>query len=201
MAYLIYRFRLPVMHLGELAAGAKAYVFSANTGAPLAVYQDYALTVPHTHPVVADAYGNLPAAFLAENITYRLRLETSGGALITDDMILTTDTDAQGGGGGDTPDPSELISTGHIASIYDEGTVTGYLLLDGETFGSAASGGTRANDSYEALYVMLWNNSDGDDVPLAVTGGRGSGAQADWDANKPMALPDYSNVGPLYIKI
>lgn len=65
----------------------------------------------------------------------------------------------------------------------------GWLLCDGRTIGSAASAATaRANSDCFDLYVGLWNSTA--NTELAVTGGRGASAAADWAANKPIALPD-----------
>lgn len=65
-------------------------------------------------------------------------------------------------------------------------TIAGYVPMNGQTIGAAGSGATaRANSDCLALYTHLWTNSS-----LAVTGGRGASASADWNALKPIALPD-----------
>lgn len=59
--------------------------------------------------------------------------------------------------------------------------------LDG-TFGNASSGGTiRANADTQALYIQLWDASSDADCP--VSGGRGSSALADFNANKTITTP------------
>jgi hypothetical protein len=66
----------------------------------------------------------------------------------------------------------------------------GWLLMDGRTIGSAASGATsRASADCYDLYVGLWASMTNTEAP--VTGGRGASAAADWSANKPIAIPDH----------
>ncbi|GGE36393.1 hypothetical protein GCM10007276_12350 [Agaricicola taiwanensis] len=202
MAYLFPRAGTQITKQGQYVPGARLSFFLANTGTPKAVYTDDALTVPHTHPVLADAYGVVPAIYLAENDTYRLRVEDSNGVVLEDYPIIYTDQEGtdSGGGGGDIPDGA-LLATGDIVLVYSTATIVGRVLLDGSTIGSASSGADRANASYEALYKFLWNNSSADETPLEVIGGRGATADADWSANKPLTLPDYSAIGPIYVKV
>jgi microcystin-dependent protein len=69
---------------------------------------------------------------------------------------------------------------------------TGYVLADGRTIGSGASGASnRANADCFSLFVRLWAisslsifNSDGSGST------RGSSAEDDWEADKRLALPD-----------
>jgi hypothetical protein len=59
--------------------------------------------------------------------------------------------------------------------------------MNGRTVGSATSGASeRANSDAQALFTYLWST----DANLAVSGGRGANAAADWTANKTIALPD-----------
>lgn len=69
---------------------------------------------------------------------------------------------------------------------------SGYLLIDGKTIGSAASGATaRANADTQALYEFLWA-FDPSAVPIFTSAGvastRGASAAADFAANKRIAL-------------
>lgn len=66
----------------------------------------------------------------------------------------------------------------------------GWLFMDGRTIGSATSGATsRANADCYDLYIGLWTSMSNTEAP--VTGGRGASAIADWNANKPIAIPDH----------
>jgi microcystin-dependent protein len=70
---------------------------------------------------------------------------------------------------------------------YGTGTLSGFVRANGRTIGSATSGATeRANADTQALFEYLW----GADANLTVSGGRGASANADWAANKTIALPD-----------
>lgn len=64
--------------LGPLAGGL-LHTFEAGTSTPLAVYQDAALTVPHTNPVVLDSNGQA-TIYLGPN-AYKMRLEDSTGSV------------------------------------------------------------------------------------------------------------------------
>lgn len=66
---------------------------------------------------------------------------------------------------------------------------TGWVRCNGRTIGNASSGATeRANADTENLFTHLWNNHA--DSVLAVSGGRGASAAADYAANKTIALFD-----------
>jgi microcystin-dependent protein len=72
----------------------------------------------------------------------------------------------------------------------------GWLLLEGGTIGDASSAATsRANADTKTLYKLLWNNFA--DAQLAVTGGRGSNSEADFNAHKEIALPDFRGRVPV----
>ncbi|MBA4274125.1 MAG: hypothetical protein C0436_00570 [Alphaproteobacteria bacterium] len=64
--------------LGPLAGGL-LHTFEAGTSTPLAVFQDDALTTPHTNPVVLDSNGQA-TIYLGSN-AYKMRLEDSTGAV------------------------------------------------------------------------------------------------------------------------
>lgn len=70
------------------------------------------------------------------------------------------------------------------------GTVApaGWVLANGGTIGNAVSGADRANADTNDLYVLFWNNMADAQAPVA--GGRGAGAQADFDAGKALTVPD-----------
>src|SRR5690606_32136184 len=68
----------------------------------------------------------------------------------------------------------------------------GWLLLNGDTIGSAASGADNAGDEYKELFVLLWDVSE-----FPVSGNRGDSAEADWAANKTLTLIDPAGRSPL----
>lgn len=82
----------------------------------------------------------------------------------------------------------EVIMT--IASTAPPGT----LYMNGQTIGSASSGGTaRANADTQALFELLWNTANNTLLPIQDATGaattRGISAAADFSANKRMPLP------------
>lgn len=81
-----------------------------------------------------------------------------------------------------------IFVTGDIDYSLNPVAKNGWIKWVNGTIGSATSGATvYANAAAQALYVMLWNNYSNTACP--VTGGRGANALADWNANKPLALP------------
>lgn len=73
---------------------------------------------------------------------------------------------------------------------------SGQLICDGATIGNASSGAaTRANDDMEDLFKHLWEIGNADaTLDIFDSGGSastyGANSQADWEANKRIALPD-----------
>jgi len=93
----------------------------------------------------------------------------------------------------------EVVGT---AKLYFGDTLpTGYLWCNGTTIGSASSGGTaRANADTFALYSLLWTSMSNVQLPIQNSSGvpttRGVSAQADFDANKRLPLPDMRDLVP-----
>jgi len=173
---------------GTPLVGCKLYVIQAGTVAtPQNAYQDSGLTIPLSNPVICDAYGRLPQIFLADG-SIKLRLTKSNGTQVfAADGILVVGA-SSGGGGGSPVDPTTVLQTGWLQPIYGTGVVTGFVRANGRTIGSATSGATeRANADTVALFTFLYNQ----DLNLAVSGGRGASAAADFAANKTIALPDW----------
>lgn len=171
---------------GRPLGGAKAYFFDADTTTPRVVYQDGSLSTPHTHPVVADGFGRWPAVFLPAG-EFRVRVTTAAGVTLFDDDNIDPTTEVEGGD--DSVPADSLKKTGDVFARFQTGVEPGAVRLNGRTIGSGASGASeRANDDCEDLYIYLWNNVADRYAP--VSGGRGSTAAADWQANKPLALPD-----------
>lgn len=79
--------------------------------------------------------------------------------------------------------------TGHIQQSFAS-SLPGFLLLDGSTIGSAGSGADNAGAIYQALYEFVWDNVADNEAAVTTTGGRGSTATQDFDADKPLTLPD-----------
>jgi hypothetical protein len=172
---------------GHVAPGCKLYIIQAGTTAtPQNAYQDSGLSILQPNPMICDAAGRLSQFFVADGVI-KLRLTTSTGTQIfVGDNLLVVGASGGGGGGG-TVDPTTILATGDIKAAYGTGILSGFVRANGRTIGSATSGATeRANADTNALFVYLW----GADANLAVSGGRGASAAADWSANKTLTLPD-----------
>lgn len=83
---------------------------------------------------------------------------------------------------------NNVLPTGTILDFCGVGAPVGWLLANGRTIGSASSSANNKSNDYKELFELLWNNFSNE--VLAVSGGRGSSATADWNANKSIALPD-----------
>lgn len=169
---------------------AKAYFYAAATTTPITVYRDYGLTTPHPNPLETDGFGRWPLVFLDEaDEFFRVRVTTPGGSILYDSDTIPIIGPSEGGGSPPAPvDPDSLFATGDLKARYGEGFVDGYVRSNGRSIGTATSGATeRANSDCQALYEFLWTV----DPNLAVGGGRGASANADWSANKPLDLPDF----------
>jgi len=176
---------------GEPIIGARLFFFEAGTTTPLITYQDYTLATPHPNPVRTDSNGRWPNVFIDdENEFYKFRITSpSGVTLATADYIPLSLT---GGGGGGDPvppvDQTALAQTGDEKIRFDTGPISGWVRENGRTIGSSTSGATeRADADTQELFEYLWNKNLSF---LAVSGGRGASAVADWTANKSIQLPD-----------
>lgn len=169
------------------APGCKLYVIQAGTtSTPQNSYQDSGLTILNPNPLTCDAAARLPQWFVADG-QIKLRLTTSTGTQIfVQDNLLVIGA-SSGGGGGSPVDPTTILATGDFKLVYNTGNLTGFVRCNGRTMGNATSGATeRANADTSALFSFLWTA----DSNLAVSGGRGASAAADYAANKTITLPD-----------
>jgi microcystin-dependent protein len=175
---------------GHVAFGCQLSVYQAGTtSTPQIAYQDSSLTIPSPggNVLSCDAAGRLPQFFLADGSIKLVLRDVNGGLIFSQDGLLVVGP--SGGGGGATPvDPTTVLATGDLKVSYGTGILTGFVRANGRTLGSATSGATeRANSDTQALFLNLWAA----DANLAVGGGRGVSAAADWAANKTIALPDW----------
>ncbi|MET4801216.1 hypothetical protein [Bradyrhizobium sp. LB11.1] len=173
---------------GKAAPGCRLFIIAAGTVAtPQNAYSDSGLTQVLPNPLACDAAARLPQWFVSDGLI-KLRLTNSAGAQIfIGDNLLVVGPSGGGGGGGGTIDPTTTFQTGAFMQFYGSGILTGWVRCNGRTIGNAGSGATeRANPDTQALFAYLW----GADSSLAVAGGRGASAAADFGANKTLALPD-----------
>ena len=173
--------------LGEPLNGGLLYFFAAGTTTPQSAYQDVALTIPWPNPIVLDAAGRIPEFYLADG-QIKIRLaDSSGVTQVAADNLLVIGA-SSGAGSPPSVDATTVLSTGDMKFKYGTGSITGWVRANGRTIGSGTSGGSeRANSDAQTLFEYLW----GADANLVVSTGRGGSANADWVANKTIALPDY----------
>jgi hypothetical protein len=177
---------LPVFDQGYPVDGAQLYAYDAGTSTPRAMYLTADLDPTRVHPrpvVVSD--GVLPAMWAgAGNYDVVLRGPDGGQIRRINGLRGETTTAAASG----AFDPNAQLQTGDVITRHGTGSRTGFVRANGLTIGSGASTATeRANADCHALFVFLYVN----DANLMVSGGRSSaGAEADWSANKTIALPD-----------
>lgn len=176
---------------GMPVVGAKAYFFAAGTTTPLQTYADYGLTTANPNPVVADGYGRFPSVFFDDSgsLFYGMRVTDAGGTVLYQSDTLPILSPSSGGGSPPAPvDPNAVFATGDLKARYSTATISGWVRCNGRTIGSALSGASeRANSDAQALFEYLWAI----DSSLTVLPSRGASANADWLANKTMALPDW----------
>jgi microcystin-dependent protein len=172
---------------GKVMPGCKLYVIQAGTVAtPQNAYQDTGLTNLQPNPLTCDTAGRLPQWFVADGLIKVRLTDKNGVQVFANDNLLVVGP-SSGGGGGGTIDPTTILSTGDVKASYTASPISGWVRMNGRTIGSATSGATeRANSDVQALFSYLWAT----DANLAVSGGRGANAAADWAANKTIALPD-----------
>jgi microcystin-dependent protein len=173
---------------GKPLAGCLLYTIKAGTtSTPQNGYQDSALTTPLSNPIICDAAGRLPQMFFADgSIKVRLTDKNGVNQVVADGIQVVGASSGSGGGG--SVDATTILATGDLKVRYGTGSLPGFVRANGRTIGSATSGATeRANSDCQTLFEYLWNA----DSTLTVSGGRGSSANADWVANKTIALPDW----------
>jgi hypothetical protein len=173
--------------LGEPLNGGLLYFFAAGTTTPQSAYQDVALTLPYPNPIVLDSAGRVPAFYLADG-QIKIRLASAAGVTqVAADNLLVIGA-SSGSGSPPSVDATTISSTGDLKVRYGTGVHTGWVRSNGRTIGSASSGASeRANADCQDLFEYLWT----EDANLSVSTGRGASANADWTANKTIALPDW----------
>lgn len=70
---------------GTPAAGARLFVYANGTDNLVQTFSDPTMTVKNTSPLIADGRGYFPV-FFAPGGTYKVRIETDAGALISETL-------------------------------------------------------------------------------------------------------------------
>jgi hypothetical protein len=177
------------MHNGAAAGGAQAFFYEGGITTPKVVYEDSAETTAHEDAVTADANGRWPEVHIPFG-SYGVKVTTSGGTQLYYHTNIPNADPVEAAAS--SVEDYELYETGDWKITTDTGDREGYVRANARTIGNSASGATeRANDDTEDLFTFLWNkHANG---ILAVSGGRGASAAADFAANKTIALPNFRN--------
>lgn len=172
---------------GNRVFDGRLSVFQAGTTTPAPAYADAEFGNRLPHPIPSRGSGTWPPIYLPPG-GYDLRVTDPYNYVYDEVAGVVIDAPSSGGGGsGGDVDDKRLAQTGDLKRRYGVGTHPGWVRVNGRTIGSAASSASeRANDDCQALFVFLWTQ----DANLAVSGGRGANAAADWAAAKTIALPD-----------
>lgn len=170
------------MHNSRLQVGAFVEIFDADTTTKRTVYKDAALSIEHSQPILTNASGRIPVIFTS-GVAYKARISTPAGVVIEEINGIPGDVSSSVVSGGSGAD----LLTGDVIWAYRTASRTNFVRCNGRTIGSALSGATeRANADCQALFEHLWTV----DAALAVSGGRGGTANADWLLNKAISVPD-----------
>lgn len=179
---------------GQLASGAKAFFFEANTNTPLTVYEDQGLTTPHAFPVVANSRGVLPVVYLPYT-DYRVLIRSAADITIYDAPYIPNQAPPSSGGGL-VVTATQIFRTGFALWAPCTGPLDGFVRMNGRTIGNLSSGATEyAGDTARDLYSWLWGKVS--DTYAPVSGGRGASADADWAANKAIVVPSMQGRGAI----
>lgn len=171
---------------GQIASGAKAFFFEANTNTPLTVYTDQGLTTPHAFPVVASSRGVLPVIYLPYT-DYRVLIRSAADVTIYDAPYVPNEAPPSSGGGL-VVTSTQIYRTGYVLMSPFDDPIDGFVRMNGRTLGSASSGATEyAGADGHDLFVKLYSKYS--DTRAPVSGGRGSSAEDDWAANKTITIP------------
>lgn len=184
----------PVFLGQQLQVNAIINVYDAGTLTPRTAYRDGLAATPWQQAevgqpipagsLVTDGNGTIPLFWVVGN-PYKVVITSATGVVIRVVDNLPGDVSQGGGGGGGGGGTG--LATGDYVWSHTVAVITGRVRANGNTIGNAISGATeRGNADTQSLFVFLWNA----DPSLAVSGGRGVSALADFNAAKMLALPD-----------
>ena len=184
---------------GRPLAGALLYIYQVGTVAtPQDSFQDFGLTLPYPWPLRADQFGRIPMFYLA-NGQVHARLTDASGVVQFDypNLQVIGPSSGGGGGGGGGVDPRTIFAPGDFKWRPTSETVDGWVKANGQSIGTAGCIGCtgRTNTDTQSLYSYLWTNCT--DAHCPVVGGRGATALADFNAQKPLTLPDLRGRAPV----
>ena len=182
---------------GRPLSGALLYIYQVGTVAtPQNAFQDFGLTVPYPWPLRADNLGRIPMFYLANGQVHARLTDASGVVQFDYPNLQVIGPSSGSGGGGGGVDPTTIFSSGDFKWRPTSETLVGWVRANGQSIGTTSCMGCtgRTNTDTQSLYVYLWTNCSNAHCP--VVGGRGATALADFNALKPLTLPDLRGRSP-----
>ena len=184
---------------GRPLAGALLYIYQVGTVAtPQNSFQDFGLTLPYPWPLRADQLGRIPMFYLA-NGQVHARLTDASGVVQFDypNLQVIGPSSGGGGGGGGGVDPTTVFGPGDFKWRPTSEALVGWVKANGQSIGTSGCIGCtgRTNTDTQSLYIYLWANCTNAHCPVGT--GRGATALADFNALKPLTLPDLRGRAPM----
>lgn len=133
---------------GVPRVGAQLFFYATGTNTPQNTYNDAALTVPNTNPVISDALGQFGNIFLLPSPSYRVVLQDADDVTI---WVMDPVGSGAGGGGGNVAEQQ----AGALIAFAGATPPSNYLLC----YGQAVS-----RTVYAALFTAIsttWGPGDG----------------------------------------
>jgi hypothetical protein len=188
---------------GDALSGCLLHIYLANSSSPRDTFKDVNLTpgFEHPWPIVADSTGRIPAFWVPDG-SYRAELRTASGVLVFNETNMLAIGPSTGTGGPPPTVPAEsLLQTGDVKWQPRTGNITGWVRMNGQTYGPSGSGGdvTGPAATHKALFLYIWNNisNPSGNVICPVSPSKGSDAESDWTAGtKVIFLPDFRGRSP-----
>ena len=187
---------------GRPLAGALLYIYQVGTVAtPQNSFQDFGLTLPYPWPLRADQLGRIPMFYLANGQVHARLTDASGVVQVRlsepagDRPSLRRPV--QGWGWQGSVDPTTVFGPGDFKWRPTSEALVGWVKANGQSIGTAGCIGCtgRTNTDTQPLYIYLWANCTNAHCPVGT--GRGSSAMADFNALKPLTLPDLRGRAPM----
>ena len=183
---------------GRPLAGALLYIYQVGTVAtPQDSFQDFGLTLPYPWPLRADQFGRIPMFYLANGQVHARLTDASGVVQFDYPNLQVIGPSSGGGGGGGGVDATTVFSSGDFKWRPTSEALVGWVKANGQSIGTSGCIGCtgRTNTDTQSLYSYLWTNCT--DAHCPVVGGRGATALADFNALKPLTLPDLRGRAPV----
>ncbi len=173
---------------GAPLSGGLLTFYTAGTSTPQTPFQDTALTIAHSNPIVLDASGRVPMFYVSDGFIKIRLTDKNGVVIIAADQLLVIGPSSGGSTGGSTGDVTRQFDTGDIKARYDDKSINGWVRCNGNTIGNAGASEPNGNgESAKALYLYLYTFPS---IKLADGAVKTGNANTDFGNNLKIVLPD-----------